>query len=94
MRRVLSAIEISERDLIRPFASIWHSQETAGIYEILMTIPGADIQDIILNCRYLKHYAISRCAVSCLRLNIPNGISLGSLLLYGILRKQRGFTMT
>ena len=57
-----------ERDLIRPFASIWHSQETAGIYENLMTIPGADIQDFILNCRYLKCYAISRCAVSCLRL--------------------------
>ncbi len=75
MRRVLSAIEISERDLIRPFASIWHSQETAGIYENLMTMPGADIQDIILNCRYLECYAISRCAVSCLRLKFTKGIS-------------------
>ena len=75
MRRVLSAFEISERDLIRPFAIILNSQETAGIYENLMTIPGADIQDIILNCRYLKCYAISRCAVSCLRLKFLNGIS-------------------
>ena len=48
MRCVLSAIEVSERDLIRPFASLWHSQETAGIYENLMTIPGADIQDFFL----------------------------------------------
>ena len=94
MRRVLSVIEISERDLIRPFASIWNPQETAGIYENLMTIPGADIQDFILNCRYLNDYAISSCAVSCLQLKFPNGISLGPLPLYGILRKQRGFTRT
>ena len=94
MRRVLSAFEIFEWDLIRPFASIWHSQETAGIYEKLMTFPGADIQDFIVDCRYLNYYAISRCAVSCLRLKFPNGISLGPLPLYGILRKQRGFTRT
>ena len=56
MRRVLSAIEISERDLIRLFASIWNSQETAGIYENLMTIPGADIQDFILIAVILCHF--------------------------------------
>ena len=84
MRRVLSTIEIPERDLIRPFASIWNFQETAEIYENLMTIPGVDIQDFILNCRYLKCYAISRC----LRLKFSKGISfLGHLPLYDIFRK-------
>ena len=94
MRRVLSAIEIFERDLIRPFASIWHYQETVGIYEVIMIIPGADIHDFILNCLHLYYNAMSRYAVSCLGLKFPNGISLGHLPLYGILRKQRGFTRT
>ena len=56
-----------------------------------MTVPGADIHDFILDCRYLNYYAISIYAVSCLRLKFPNGISLGPLPLYGILRKQRGY---
>ena len=38
MRRVLSAIEIFEWDLIL---------EIVGIYEDLMTVPGADIQYFI-----------------------------------------------
>ena len=77
MRRVLSAFEIFEWDLILghlPLYGIF--RKLVGIYEDLMTVPGADIHDFILDCRYLNYYAISRCAVSCLRLKFSNGISL------------------
>ena len=60
----------------RPFASMWHFQEIVGIYEDLMTVPGADIHDFNLDCRSLNYYAISRYAVSCLRLKFSNGVSV------------------